>query len=98
MKNKLLKINDFLKSCVPLLLVVGIALGVVNLVYINKLESNIDTIKSNVNSVKRDVNNISVESDDSEVLNAIDDAKSSVESSIDGATRRIQSSIIVWSN
>lgn len=98
MKNFLSKINTFLKSCVPVLLLLAVILGIVNLVYMNKVESDVETVQSEVNSVKREVNNMSTDVDNSEVLNAIDDAESNIEGSVDAAARKIQGSIMIWSN
>lgn len=98
MKKVLLKINSFLKSYTPILLLLTMILGIANLVFVNKLESEIDDVQSDVSTVESEVGNISNDIDNSEVLQAIDDAESNIEGNIDAAARRIQGSIVIWSN
>jgi len=98
MKKFFSKVNQFIKLSLPYTALIAVVLGVVNLVLINKAQSDIEYTYSRVDDVESAIENINTEYDNSDVIDNIRQAHNSIVRNIDDAEDNLRRNIIIFGN
>ena len=98
MKKALSKIGLGIKASTPYMSFLAVLLGLVNLYYLNKVQSDVEYTYNRVDDVESAVNNISTDYDNSDVINSIRQAHNSIVRKIDDAEDNLRRNIIIWGN
>jgi len=98
MKKFFSKVNQFIKLSLPYTALIAVVLGVVNLVLINKAQSDIEYTYSRVDDVESAIENINTEYDNSDVIDNIRQAHNSIVRKIDDAEDNLRRNIIIFGN
>jgi hypothetical protein len=96
MKKFFSKINQAIKVSLPYTALIAVILGIINLVLINKAQSDIEYTYSRVDDVESAIQNINTDYDNSDVISNIRKAHNSIINHIDDAQRRLSSDIIIF--
>lgn len=68
-----------------------VGLSLINLVYLNKIQSDVQNLQYSVDNIKIDYDN-------SDVINAIEDAEGNIIGSVEDAENNIRRNLIIWGN
>ena len=98
MKKFLSKIDRVFKMALPYTALLAVILGIVNLIYLNKVQDDVEYTYSRIDDVESAVNNISTDYDNSDVINNIRQAHNSIIRKIDDAEDNLRRNIIIWGN
>lgn len=79
------------RNLTPFFSFIAMLLSLINLLYISRIESNIQDLQYSVNE-------ISGIYDHSDIVNAIEDAENNIIGSVEDAENNIRHSIVIWSN
>lgn len=96
MKKFFSKINQVIKLSLPYTALLAVILGVVNLVLINKAQSDIEYTYSRVDDVESAVKRINTDYDNSDVINLIKRSHNDIVDEIYSAQRKLSSDIIIF--
>lgn len=75
----------------PYMSLIAVILGILNLIYLSTIESDIEDLEYRVSRSNTDYDN-------SDVINAIEDAEGNIIGTIEEAEDNIRRNIIIWSN
>ena len=92
MKNLLLKISNAFKALMPYMSLIAVVIGIVNICYIAKVQSDVKRIQNQIRSIPTS------DYDNSDVLYRIEEAEPNIQGSIEKAESNIKKNIIIWSN
>ena len=96
MKKFFSKVNQVIKYSLPYTALLAVVLGVVNLVLINRAQSDIEYTCSRVDDVESAVHSINTDYDNSDIINIIKSAHDDIVDEINSAKRSLSSDIIIW--
>jgi len=82
-------VGKVFKILMPYMSLIAVALCLVNLLYLSKLDSDLKMLDNSVQSINTDY-------DDSDVIDAIENAESNIEGSIEEAKDNIRHNLILW--
>lgn len=98
MKKVFSRINEVIKVSLPYTALLAVILGVVNLVLINKAQSDIEDTYSRVDDVESAIQSINTDYDNSDIISTIEDAQNNVIGHIDDAESNLKRQIMIWGN
>ena len=96
MKKIFSKINQAIKTSLPYTALLAVILGFVNLILINKAQSDIEYTYSRVDAVESAIKNIDIDYDNSDIISDIRKAHNSIVRHIDDAEEELKANIIIW--
>ena len=85
------KICTGFKVLMPYMSLLAVILCLANLIYMTKLQSDIKDLQYSVENINTDYDN-------SDVINAIEDAEGNIIGSVEDAESKIRRDLIIWSN
>ena len=85
------KISTGFKVLMPYMSLIAVVLCLINLIYMAKIQSDIKDLQSSVENINTDYDN-------SDVINAIEDAESNIIGSVEDAEGNIRRNLIIWGN
>ena len=85
------KISTGFKVLMPYMSLIAVVLCLINLIYMAKIQSDIKDLQSSVENINTDYDN-------SDVINAIEDAESNIINSVEDAEGNIRRNLIIWGN
>ncbi|MDY2623061.1 MAG: hypothetical protein SOV62_01015 [Alloprevotella sp.] len=85
------KISTGFKILMPYMSLIAVVLCLINLIYMAK-------IQSDINDLQYSVENINTDYDNSDVINAIEDAEGNIIGSVEDAESNIKRYLIIWGN
>lgn len=98
MNSIISKINRLIKVSLPYTALLALIIGVVNLVLINKAQSDIEYTYSRVGDVESAIQNINTDYDNSDIIDNIRQAHNSIVRKIDDAEDNLRRNIIIYGN
>lgn len=96
MKKVLSKIHKVIKASLPYTALVAVILGVINIVLINKVQSDIEYTYSRVDDVESAIQSINTDYDNSDIISNVRQAHNSIVRHIEEAENDIERTIRLW--
>ncbi len=90
-KNIFGKIGKGISVLMPYMSLIAVILCIINLFYISRVQSEIDDLDYSIHHISTDYDN-------SDVINAIEDAEGNINSNIEDAEGNLKRQIIIWGN
>ena len=85
------KISTGFKILMPYMSLIAVVLCLINLIYMAKIQSDIKDLQYSVENINTDYDN-------SDVINAIEDAEGNIIGSVEDAESNIRRNLIIWGN
>lgn len=85
------KISTGFKILMPYMSLIAVVLCLINLIYMVKIQSDIKDLQYSVENINTDYDN-------SDVINAIEDAEGNIIGSVEDAESNIRRNLIIWGN
>lgn len=98
MKKQLTRIDNVFKAVLPYTAFLAVVLGVVNLIYLKDVHDDVEYTYNRVDDLESAINNISMDYDNSDVINMIKRSHNSIVNEINEAERKLSSDIIIFGN
>ncbi|MBO4891965.1 MAG: hypothetical protein J5502_05105 [Prevotella sp.] len=98
MKKLLTRIDNVFKAVLPYTAFLAVVLGVVNLIYLKDVQDDVEYTYNRVDDLESAINNISMDYDNSDVINMIKRSHNSIVNEINEAERKLSSDIIIFGN
>ena len=98
MKKLLTRIDIVFKAVLPYTAFLAVVLGVVNLIYLKDVQDDVEYTYNRVDDLESAINNISMDYDNSDVINMIKRSHNSIVNEINEAERKLSSDIIIFGN
>lgn len=98
MKKLLTRIDNVFKAVLPYTAFLAVVLGVVNLIYLKDVQDDVEYTYNRVDDLESAINNISMDYDNSDVIDMIKRSHNSIVDEINEAERKLSSDIIIFGN
>lgn len=98
MKKLLTRIDHVFKAVLPYTAFLAVVLGVVNLIYLKDVQDDVEYTYNRVDDLESAINNISMDYDNSDVIDMIKRSHNSIVNEINEAERKLSSDIIIFGN
>lgn len=85
------KISTGFKILMPYMSLIAVVLCLINLIYMAKIQSDIKDLQYSVENINTDYDN-------SDIINAIEDAEGNIIGSVEDAESNIRRNLIIWGN
>ena len=92
------KISAGFKFLMPYMSLIAVVLCIINLIYLVKIQSDISDLHYSVGRIDTSLGRIDTSYDNSDVINAVEDAERNIINSVEDAENEIESHIIIWGN